>query len=84
LLPKRHLRCRRDGSFVVPCFLEPEHDAWIASVIRAFEDCEGLGPLAVEERASGLSFLRVHPRLDPIRPDPRYRLLLARVKLDKV
>jgi hypothetical protein len=39
---------------------------------------------AFEERATGLRFLRVHPRLDPIRPDPRYSRLLARVKLDRV
>ena len=37
--------------------------------------------VAVEERASGLIFLRVHPRLDPIRPDPRYRALVQRVGL---
>ena len=29
--------------------------------------------IAVEERAAGLILLRVHPRLDPIRSDPRYR-----------
>ena len=40
--------------------------------------------VAVEEGAKGLIFLRVHPRLDPIRPDPRYRLLLRRVGLDAV
>ena len=38
--------------------------------------------VAVEERASGLIFLRVHPRLDRIRHDPRYRELLRRVGLD--
>ena len=37
---------------------------------------------AVEEGATGLSLLRVHPRLDPIRKDPRYRALLRRVGLD--
>jgi serine/threonine-protein kinase len=40
--------------------------------------------VAVEERASGLIFLRVHPRLDPIRQDPRYQALLRRVGLDGV
>ena len=34
---------------------------------------------AVEEGASGLVFLRVHPRLDPIRKDPRYAALLQRL-----
>ncbi len=37
---------------------------------------------AVEERATGLVFLRVHPRLDPIRHDPRYRALARRLGLD--
>jgi eukaryotic-like serine/threonine-protein kinase len=37
---------------------------------------------AIEEGASGLILLRVHPRLDPIRNDPRYRPLLRRVGLD--
>ena len=39
---------------------------------------------AVEERATGLIFLRVHPRLDSIRKDPRYESLLHRVRLDRV
>ena len=39
---------------------------------------------AVEERATGLMFLRVHPRLDPIRKDPRYHALLRTVGLDAV
>ncbi len=38
---------------------------------------------AIEEGATGLIFLRVHPRLDPIRSDPRYRALLARLGLDR-
>jgi TolB-like protein/Flp pilus assembly protein TadD len=36
---------------------------------------------AIEERASGLTFLRVHPRLDPIRGDARYPAMLERVGL---
>ncbi len=39
---------------------------------------------AIDEGASGVIFLRVHPRLDPIRKDPRYTLLLRRLKLDQV
>lgn len=39
---------------------------------------------AVEERAAGLIFLRVHPRLDRIRQDPRYTKLLGRVGLGTV
>ncbi len=37
---------------------------------------------AVEEGATGLVFLRVHPRLDPIRHDPRYAALVGRLRLD--
>jgi TolB-like protein/tetratricopeptide (TPR) repeat protein len=37
--------------------------------------------VAVEEGAGGLILLRVHPRLDPIRQDPRYPVLLRRVGL---
>ncbi len=40
--------------------------------------------VAVEEGATGLMFLLVHPRLDPIRPDPRYLQLLERVGFDVV
>ena len=36
---------------------------------------------AVEEGATGLVFLRVHPRLDPIRHDPRYEALVGRLRL---
>jgi hypothetical protein len=39
---------------------------------------------AVEERATGLMFLRVHPRLDRIRQDPRYPALVRKVGLDAV
>jgi Flp pilus assembly protein TadD len=38
--------------------------------------------IAVQEKASGLSLLRVHPRLDPIRSDARYWPLVRRVGLD--
>jgi len=37
---------------------------------------------AIEERASGLILLRVHPRLDPIRSDPRYLALVRRLGLE--
>jgi hypothetical protein len=37
---------------------------------------------AFEERATGLAFLRCHPRLDPIRKDPRYPPLVKRAGLD--
>ena len=38
---------------------------------------------AIDEGASGIIFLRVHPRLDPIRDDARYGALLRRLKLDQ-
>ncbi len=40
--------------------------------------------IAAEERAAGMILLRVHPRLDPIRGDPRYRPLVRRVGLETV
>jgi len=36
---------------------------------------------AIAEGATGLVFLRVHPRLDPIRSDPRFAPLVERVGL---
>jgi len=39
--------------------------------------------MAIEEKASGIILLRVHPRLDSIRNDPRYEVLLRRLRLDK-
>ena len=39
---------------------------------------------AVAERATGVAFLRVHPRLDPIRHDPRYGELVRRLGLHAV
>ena len=39
--------------------------------------------IAVDEGATGLVFLRVHPRLDALRADARYGPLLKRVGLDQ-
>jgi serine/threonine protein kinase/tetratricopeptide (TPR) repeat protein len=38
--------------------------------------------IAIEERAAGMILLRVHPRLDPIRSDPRYGALVRRLGLE--
>lgn len=51
--------------------------ASLGDVDAAFEWLE----IAVREQATGLVFLRVHPRLDAIRGDARYAPLLARVGL---
>jgi serine/threonine protein kinase/tetratricopeptide (TPR) repeat protein len=40
--------------------------------------------VAVAEQATGLVFLRVHPRIDRLREDPRFAPLLHRVGLDVV
>ena len=40
--------------------------------------------LAIEEQAPGIIMLRVHPRLDPIRQDPRYQILVRRLGLDAI
>ncbi len=37
--------------------------------------------IAIQEKASGLTLVRAHPRLDPIRSDPRYPALVKKVGL---
>ena len=39
---------------------------------------------AMDEGATGLIYLRVHPRLDRIRSDPRFPDLVRRYGLDRV
>jgi tetratricopeptide (TPR) repeat protein len=51
--------------------------ASLGDVEMAFEWLE----TAFQEGATGLMFLRVHPRLDPIRHDPRYHVMVARAGL---
>jgi len=38
--------------------------------------------IAIEEQSTGLILLRVHPRLDPIKRDPRYLLLVRKLGLE--
>ncbi|MEX2110137.1 MAG: protein kinase [Gemmatimonadaceae bacterium] len=52
--------------------------ATLGDVDEAFQWLEH----AVQERSPGLILLRVHPRLDPIRKDPRYGALVRRVGLE--
>ncbi len=53
--------------------------ACLGDVDEAFRWLES----AIEEHATGLVLLRVHPRLDPIRHDPRYAEMIRRLKLDQ-
>jgi serine/threonine protein kinase/tetratricopeptide (TPR) repeat protein len=59
--------------------------AWGIAVLHASlgdvdEAFRWLG-IAIDEKASGLILLRVHPRLDPIRKDPRYQPLVRQLGL---
>src|SRR5262245_13877820 len=59
----------------------------IAALHASLKDLDGAFrwlDIAVDEHATGLTLLRVHPRLDPLRPDPRYRALVRRLGLDAV
>jgi serine/threonine-protein kinase len=61
--------------------------AWGIAVLHAslgdVEDAFRWLEEAIEERAPGLTLLRCHPRLDSIRNDPRYDVLVQRLGLDK-
>jgi serine/threonine-protein kinase len=60
--------------------------AWgIAALHASLGDCDDAFQwleTAIDEGATGLMFLRVHPRLDPIRGDARYPPLVRRLGLD--
>jgi tetratricopeptide (TPR) repeat protein len=59
----------------------------IAALHASLQDLDGAFrwlDIAVDEHATGLTLLRVHPRLDPLRPDPRYPALVHRLGLDAV
>lgn len=61
--------------------------AWGIAVVHAslgdVEEAFRWLDVAIDERASGIILLRVHPRLDAIRNDPRYNVLVQRLGLDK-
>lgn len=65
------------GSRVVSAWGIAAMHAALGDVDVAFEWLE----TAIKEKASGLILLRVHPRLDPIRNDPRYWPMVERVGL---
>jgi TolB-like protein/tetratricopeptide (TPR) repeat protein len=54
--------------------------ASLGDVDEAFQWLE----VAMTEGATGLIYLRVHPRLDPIRQDPRFAELVGRYGLDRI
>jgi eukaryotic-like serine/threonine-protein kinase len=61
--------------------------AWGIAALHAslgdVEDAFRWLEVAFEEQATGLVFLRVHPRLDPIRHDPRHAEMVRRMGLDR-
>lgn len=52
--------------------------ASLGDIDEAFDWLE----IATKERSSGMLLLRVHPRLDPIRKDPRYPVLVRRLGIE--
>lgn len=65
------------GSRVVSAWGIAAVHASLGDVDEAFRWLE----TAITEKASGLMWLRMHPRLDPIRQDPRYWPMVERVGL---
>ena len=65
------------GSRVVSAWGIAAVHASLGDVDEAFHWLE----TAITEKASGLMWLRMHPRLDPIRNDPRYWPMVERVGL---
>ncbi len=65
------------GSRVVSAWGIGALHAALGDIDAAFDWLE----TAIAEKASGLMFLRTHPRLDPIRDDPRYWPMVERVGL---
>jgi len=61
----------------------PYHIAWLYLVLGKNDQGFKWLDKAVKERDSELLNLKVDPRLDPIRSDPRFKALLKKVGLDK-
>jgi serine/threonine-protein kinase len=90
-----HLEARRGNTGAARRILDELTDARSRRVVSAWgiaalhaclgdvDDAFRWLDTAADERATGLIFLRVHPRLDAIRPDPRYPALLRRLGLDR-
>jgi TolB-like protein/Tfp pilus assembly protein PilF len=81
-----HAEGRRILAELVAARSERVVSAWgIAAVHSSLGDIDDAFhwlDVAVREHASGLILLRVHPRLDPIRRDPRYHVLVRQLGLD--
>ena len=61
--------------------------AWGLAVLHArleqFDEAFRWLDLALEEGAPGLAFLRAHPRLDALRQDPRFAVILRRAGFER-
>jgi Flp pilus assembly protein TadD len=65
-----------DKTYVSPFFL-----ACLYASLDRKDDAFRLLDKAYEERSNGMSLLKVIPMVDPLRSDPRFTALLARLKL---
>jgi serine/threonine protein kinase/tetratricopeptide (TPR) repeat protein len=59
--------------------LSPEHEAYFQLALGDRDGALDLLDQAVSERDPGVLWMKVDPRLDPIRSDPRFAALLARL-----
>jgi hypothetical protein len=58
----------------------PSAFAWIRSAWRC-DGAFGVADRAIEVRDPWIMPIRTHPMLDPLRPDPRFQLLLRKMNL---
>ena len=61
--------------------LDPEHEAYLELALGNRDAALDLLEQAVSKRDPGVLWMKVDPRLDPIRNDPRFVALLARLGL---